>query len=142
VTGRRRLRRLALAATALAGTTALSACGDPAVAPATRDGGPPAADAAADADADASERRFLSEIDRSRGFRDCFLPIRDPEFVAVDGAHGLDDGEVVVGLDLGAARVAGAPVAFAYPIQYLNFHEIVEHRVATADGDLHLLACW
>jgi hypothetical protein len=88
-----------------------------------------------------AERRFLAEIDRTLGFRDCFLPIRDPEFVAADGAHALADAEVVVGVDLAAAGVAGA-AGFAYPTQFLNHHEIVEHTVPTADGGLHLLACW
>ena len=85
------------------------------------------------------ERRFLAQVDRSRGFRDCFLPIVDPEFVGADGAHGLADGELVVGVDLAPE---GAAAQFAYPTQYLDFHEIVEHSVPRDAGALHLLACW
>ena len=77
------------------------------------------------------EAAFLAEIDRTRGTRDCFTVIRDPVFVSADAAHGIADDEIVMGLDLGASQ-------FAYPIQLLNFHEIVEH---TAEG-LDLLACW
>ena len=77
------------------------------------------------------EQAFLAQIDRSRGTRDCFEVIRDPIFVGVDGAHGITDDEIVLGVDVGSAR-------FAYPIQLLNFHEIVEHSVEGLD----LLACW
>lgn len=114
----------------------LVACGDAAPPPVPAPTEPPAANAPDDAEA---ERRFLAEIDRSRGVRDCFLPIRDPAFVGADGPHGLADGEFVVGTDL---TVAGAAVQFAYPVQYLNFHEIVEHTVESGTGPLHLLACW
>ena len=88
------------------------------------------------------EQRFLAEIDRSRGVRDCFLPLRDPEFVGADGPHGLTDAELVIGVDLASE---GAPAQFAYPTQYLDFHEIVEHevrKVPAERGALHLLACW
>lgn len=77
------------------------------------------------------ESRFLAEIDRTKGTRDCFDVLRDPAFVAADGAHGIADDELVLGLDLGTAQ-------FAYPVRYLNAHEIVEH---SAEG-LDLLACW
>jgi hypothetical protein len=77
------------------------------------------------------EQAFLDEIDRARGTRDCFEVIRDPLFVSADGPHGIAPGEIVVGVDLGTAQ-------FAYPIQLLNFHEIVEH---TVEG-VPLLVCW
>ena len=80
---------------------------------------------------DHEERRFLAEIDRSRGYRDCFPAIRDPEFTTVDGPHGLTDDEIVLGVDTGVSR-------FAYPVNVLNHHEIVEHD----DGPLPLLVCW
>ena len=106
----------------------------------------PAIPAAPGHAAQEEERRFLAEIDRSRGVRDCFLPLRDPAFVAVDGPHGLTDAEMVIGVDLAAE---GAAAQFAYPTQYLDFHEIVEHEVPTEltsgvgeRGTLHLLACW
>ena len=77
------------------------------------------------------EQAFLDEIDRTKGYRDCFEVIREPTFVAADGPHGVAPGEIVMGVDVGSAQ-------FAYPIQLLNFHEIVEHSV---DG-LDLLVCW
>ncbi len=77
------------------------------------------------------EDEFLEEIDRTRGHRDVFLPLRDPEMVPADRAPRMLPDEIVLGLDLGDAQVA-------YPIQLLNGHEIVEHTVA----GLHLLACW
>jgi predicted small lipoprotein YifL len=77
------------------------------------------------------EAAFLAEIDRTRGERDCFTVIEDPVLVGADGAHGIAFDEIVMGVDLGTTQVA-------YPIQLLNFHEIVEH---TVDG-LDLLACW
>ncbi len=77
------------------------------------------------------ETEFLAQVDRSRGTRDCFAVIRDPVFVRATGRHGIADDEIVMGVDLGTTQVA-------YPIQLLNFHEIVEH---TTQG-LDLLACW
>lgn len=77
------------------------------------------------------EASFLAGIDRTRGVRDGFEVIRDPHFVAPDGPHGIAPDEIVLGVDVGSAQ-------FAYPVQLLNFHEIVEHSV---DG-LDLLACW
>lgn len=77
------------------------------------------------------EATFLAQIDRTRGEKDCFLPLRDPPFVPAAEARGMADGEMVLGLDLGTAQVC-------YPILYLNWHEIVEHRMA----GLELLACW
>lgn len=84
-----------------------------------------------DATAEVSEQRFLEEVDRTRGFRDCFSVLRDPVFVAADGDHRLTSTEQVIGLDLG-------DVQFAYPARYLNHHEIVEHTAAGLD----LLVCW
>ena len=77
------------------------------------------------------EATFLAELDRSRGHRDSFDVIRDPEFVSADAPHGLVSDEMVLGLDLGTAQVA-------YPINLLNFHENVEHTLAGID----LLVCW
>lgn len=78
-----------------------------------------------------SEEDFLRQIDKTMGVRDCFIPIRDGRFVRAAEAPRMRDDERVLGLDLG-------DVQFAYPIQYLNFHEIVEHR----SGGRELLACW
>lgn len=97
-------------------------CGDAATAPGT----PPQGGTDLPSEAD-----FLAEVDRTMGFRDCFAVLRDPEFVAVDGAHRVRDDERVLGLDLGRSQVA-------YPTLYLNRHEIVEHTLA----GVHLLACW
>ncbi len=76
------------------------------------------------------EEAFLAEMDRSRGHRDVFSVIRDPDFVRASSG-GLKPGEMVLGLDLGDAQ-------FAYPINLLNHHEIVEH---TSNGR-DLLVCW
>lgn len=76
------------------------------------------------------EETFLSEIDRTMGYRDIFTGIADPEFVTATTANLLP-GEMVLGLDLGDAR-------FAYPVNLLNHHEIVEHTVDGRD----LLVCW
>lgn len=118
-------RLVVLAAAALA-----PACGDaapatPPVAPAQR----PAPDAGLP-----SERAFLAQIDRTKGTKDCFSVIKDPEFLPADGsrgAHGVTDGELVIGLDLGRTQVC-------FPTLYLDLHEIVEFRL---EG-LELLACW
>jgi uncharacterized protein DUF3179 len=77
------------------------------------------------------EQRVLDEIDRTRGVRDCFLPIRDGTFVAAPDAPRMRDDELVLGLELGDSSVA-------YPVLYLQFHEIVEHSL---DGQA-LLVCW
>ncbi|MCE9636670.1 MAG: DUF3179 domain-containing protein [Planctomycetes bacterium] len=92
---------------------------------------PSALDAAVAAPALPDETTFLAQIDRTRGVKDCFLPLRDPPFVPAADAIGVADGEMVLGLDLGTAQVC-------YPTLYLNWHEIVEHRMA----GLELLACW
>jgi len=76
------------------------------------------------------EQAFLAEMDRSRGHRDVFSVIRDPEFVPASAA-GFQPGEIVLGLDLGDAQ-------FAYPVNLLNHHEIVEHTSRGRD----LLVCW
>lgn len=75
--------------------------------------------------------RFLTEIDRSRGHRDMFQVLHDPELLRAADAPGMAEFEEVLGLDLGVAQVA-------YPVNYLNHHEIVEHTVAGLD----LLVCW
>lgn len=77
------------------------------------------------------EADFLRQVDRTRGVKDCFTVLRDPEFVEAGSAPHMADGETVVALDLGEVQVC-------YPVQYLNHHEIVEHRLA----GLELLACW
>jgi hypothetical protein len=95
------------------------------------------------------EATFLRQVDRTRGTKDSFLPLRDPEFVPADAAPGMADDEIVLCLDLprnadgadGRAppNATGSPAAaVCYPTRYLNFHEIVEHRMA----GLELLACW
>ena len=76
------------------------------------------------------EAAFLAEMDKSRGHRDVFSVIQDPGFVPAS-ASGLQPGEIVLGLDLGDAQ-------FAYPVNLLNHHEIVEH---TSNGR-DLLVCW
>lgn len=78
-----------------------------------------------------SEADFLREVDRTMGVRDCFVTVRDGRFVPAAEATRMKDDERVLGLNLG-------DVQFAYPIQYLNLVEIVEHRA----GDRELLACW
>jgi hypothetical protein len=78
-----------------------------------------------------SEARFLAEVDKTRGFRDCFQTLRDPPFVPAASARRMRDEERVLGLDLG-------DVQFAYPLDYLNHHEIVEHE----SKGRTLLACW
>lgn len=75
--------------------------------------------------------QFLAEIDRSRGHRDMFQVLHDPELLRAAEAPGMAEFEEVLGLDLGVAQVA-------YPVNYLNHHEIVEHTVAGLD----LLVCW
>ena len=77
------------------------------------------------------EQAFLAEIDRSVGYRDCFTVLRDPVLVAGADARHLNDEEMVIGLDLGRVQMA-------YPVNYLNAHEIVEQ---TLEG-LDLLVCW
>jgi hypothetical protein len=77
------------------------------------------------------EAVFLAQVDRTRGTKDCFLPLRDPPFVPAAAATGMRDDELVLALDVGTDAVC-------YPTDYLNFHEIVEHRMA----GLELLACW
>jgi uncharacterized protein DUF3179 len=84
-----------------------------------------------DAAALPSEAEFLRQVDRTMGARDCFVPVRDGRFVPAADAPRMKDDERVLGLDLG-------DVQFAYPIQYLNLVEIVEHRA----GGRELLACW
>jgi hypothetical protein len=79
----------------------------------------------------ATETEFLQQVDRSRGVKDMFLPLRAPEFVPAEGAPRMSDDEIVLGLDLAGEQVA-------YPVLLLNAHEIVEHRLAGLD----LLACW
>ena len=78
-----------------------------------------------------SEQDFLRDVDRTMGLRDCFVPVRDGRFVPAAEAPRMRDEERVLGLDLG-------DVQFAYPVNYLNLVEIVEHR----SGDRELLACW
>lgn len=77
------------------------------------------------------ESDFLRDVDRTMGKRDCFNPVRDGRFVPAAEAPRMRDDERVLGVDLGDAQ-------FAYPIQYLNLVEIVEHTA----GDRQLLACW
>ncbi len=101
---------------------ALAACGQGGVRPERR---PPLPGDLPD------EAAFLAEVDRTRGVRDCFVPLRDPPLVPADAHHEVAPDEVVLGLDTGRAQVA-------YPVNLLNHHEIVEH---TLDG-LELLACW
>lgn len=85
---------------------------------------------AADAPGLPPEDTFLAEIDKTRGTRDMFPVVRDPELVPAASA-GLASTEQVLGLDLGT-------VAVAYPVNLLNHHEIVEHTLAGLD----LLVCW
>lgn len=107
----------------------VAACGDasrPSAAPVDAEPG-----GVASAPALPSEDVFLRQIDRTRGSRDDFQVLREPEFVPAAAAPRMDPEELVLGLDLGEVEVA-------YPVNYLNFHEIVEHELA----GLHLLACW
>ncbi len=78
-----------------------------------------------------SEEQFLADAVRTRGHRDIFLPIVDPEFVGADADHGVAPGETVVAVDLGTTQVC-------YPTNLLDAHEIVEHTIAGVD----LLATW
>ena len=77
------------------------------------------------------EHAFLDQIDRTKGHRDCFPVIRDPALVPAGEAPRMSPDEMVIGLDLGAVQVA-------YPINLLNFHEIVEQELEGYD----LLVCW
>ncbi len=80
---------------------------------------------------DALLGRVVSSGPMSRP-RDFFRVITKPEYFAVDEAGGsmLDD-EVVVGLEIdGEYR--------AYPINYLNDHELVREEI----GGLPLLVTW
>lgn len=77
------------------------------------------------------EMRFLDEIDRSRGHRDVFTTLHDPELVPHARAPRMSGDELVLGLDLRSVQVA-------YPVRYLNHHEIVEQTLA----GLELLVCW
>jgi hypothetical protein len=65
------------------------------------------------------------------GYRDCFTPVRDPVLVPAAAARRMRDDERVLGLDLDGAQIA-------YPIQFLNLVEIVEHVVAGRE----ILVCW
>ena len=64
--------------------------------------------------------------------RDFFRAITKPEYLAVDEAVGsMSDDEVVIGLEIdGDCR--------AYPINYLNDHELVREEI----GGLPLLVSW
>jgi len=108
---------------ALVALTALAAC--------DAGGGGGAVERPVDAASLPSEAEFLREVDRTMGVRDCFVTVRDGRFVPAAEAARTRDDERVLGLDLG-------DVQFAYPIQYLNLVEIVEHRA----GGRELLACW
>jgi hypothetical protein len=77
------------------------------------------------------EADFTAGIDRSRGFRDCFRPITEPELVPAARAIRMQPGERVLGVDLGSVRIA-------YPVNTLNHFEIVEHTAAGQE----LLVCW
>ena len=77
------------------------------------------------------DAQFLAGIDRTMGTRDCFTPVRDGRFVRAADARRMRPDERVLGVDLGSAAVA-------YPIQYLNLVEIVEHTEAGQE----LLVCW
>ena len=103
--------------------TALAACGG------GDDHGPVALPI--DAAALPPEADFLRQVDRTMGVRDCFVTVRDGRFVPAGEAPRMKDDERVLGVDLGDAQ-------FAYPIQYLNLVEIVEHSA----GGRELLACW
>lgn len=125
-----RPRAAVAVAAAVVASLALGACD--AAAP----GAPPAiAPSAPSAPPLPDERDFLAQIDRTRGTKDCFTPLRDPPFVAAGDAPFMQDAEMVLGL---AVRTAAGTESVCYPVQYLNAHEIVEHRFA----GLELLACW
>ncbi len=102
------MRRIVLVSTLL-----LAACGG---------GNDPSADRVDDASLP-PEKDFLAEVDKAMGYRDCFVPVRDPELVPAAKAERMTPDERVLGLDLGDVQVA-------YPIQFLNLVEIVEHVVA------------
>ena len=56
--------------------------------------------------------------------RDFFETIEQPQFIAADDAGDLmADDEVVLGLEIGGVRRA-------YPINYLNDHEMVREEIA------------
>jgi hypothetical protein len=93
--------------------------------------GPESIDIPVDAASLPPDADFLAQIDRTRGFRDCFTPIRDPRLVPAADAPRMRGDERVLGLDLGLVRIA-------YPVLYLDHHEIVEHTAAGQD----LLVCW
>jgi len=78
-----------------------------------------------------SETQFLAQVDKTMGYRDWFKPVRDPVLVRAVDAKRMRDDERVLGLDLDGARIA-------YPIQFLNLVEIVEHVVAGRE----ILVCW
>src|SRR5262245_10132109 len=103
----------------------------PACVAACGDAGTGAVERPVDTAAFPSEADFLRQVDRSMGVRDCFVTVRDGRFVPAAEAPRMKDDERVLGLDLG-------DVQFAYPVQFLNLVEIVEHRA----GDRELLACW
>lgn len=77
------------------------------------------------------EAEFLGQVDKTMGRRDCFTVVRDGRFVPAAEAPRMRDDERVLGLDLGSEQ-------FAYPIQFLNLVEIVEHSAAGRE----LLVCW
>jgi len=78
-----------------------------------------------------TEAQFLAQVDKSMGYRDCFTPVRGPVLVPAADAKRMRDDERVLGLDLDGVRIA-------YPVQFLNLVEIVEHVVAGRD----VLVCW
>ena len=74
-------------------------------------------------DADTPSDVPWDELVQGCGARDCIPSIDEPRFVAAGEADFLADGDIVMALELdGEAR--------AYPVSILNYHEIVNDKVA------------
>jgi hypothetical protein len=84
-----------------------------------------------DAALDAILARAINTGPMSRP-RDFFRTIEQPKFLAAgDTGDTMSDDEIVLGLEIGG-------VARAYPINYLNDHEMVREEI----GGLPLLITW
>jgi len=99
---------------------------------AAQDGGKAPKPAPLDADL-APEREILKEArSDSRNLKpDELPPIKSPVYLGGVEAPGMDNGEWVIGVVIGGK-------ALAYPVNLLNYHEIV---VDTVEG-VPFLVCW
>lgn len=111
---------------------ALFALGLPAASAQDGDKAPPAKPAPLDADLE-PEREILREArsDKRNLKPDELPPIKAPVYLGALEAPGMDNGEWIIGVVVG-----GKPLAF--PINVLNFHEIV---VGESEG-VPFLVCW